>query len=846
MWSAKDKQQRPPTPRWNPSIIVSPTTSLLHQRRNNPKAGRHLSPLRQSVLTENNDSDATYLQQHEDSQKSLTLTSSFVTGDLTDMYQNPASTLQQQQLQHGLSMTVDPRHMSLTTQPDHTLHDDTLLAIRSLPQVSFAQPDSRTREPIPPSSLMSLSFSPTFAPPQWNSQDVSPFPYRPHSDTLDQSVANGHVVDGSDSHLDVGPSPSSSTSRGVHPAITGGKCPRPQYGGQNVAFIRPSRLSFVETASPSDDQSSFSPQTPLSKIPSAHGSSSARRRTAYPGSSSSPSTTPSSVTLSPLSDEPRTEMHALIRQYNISNVRQVRRIMDEKLPSIYKDCDALVHSMTESSRLISEALKPIHDFGRLPAREFKQPHILSDWQPTRIKTEKASCQDTRDENQNNVVLAFKGSRAMDIHSSKDDAHLDVIKEEEGEVTQGDEASVNEGHNKEHTKPSPKRSSQDTTKCIERGSPSAKSPLLNAPSPRSPPIKTTAAASPLIEPTDHVPSSYKIPRLEEVTVKQLSEETPPCATSHYESDSKNSPQASYASRDTSSSECLDARRKRKRDQGSTSEPSEPTSVNVALLSGGGRDEHAAPGGGAYVKEGQTATSPERQITILAPSRSPTAQHINTSGSPPTEKNENFADPFSKKQSPPRSLVDKKGPSVISTLTGDLSSQAKIVKLDTEFTNCMHSFMDCCLQLQLHLQQPIQIATLAGPDGTFESSLLKASTPMHHSGELQKAIKGGNDILLAVEQYYSERADLLDRMGLYRSNSITYTHNMRSGGRAPVEKGAGMAMDGKEHNGVDQSAPTQLQQFLEMMDKRHSNQVRFGAMELRSRCAALHQMLESVFS
>ncbi|KAF8946524.1 hypothetical protein BGZ47_000316 [Haplosporangium gracile] len=845
MWSAKDKQQRPPTPRWNPSIIVSPTTSLLHQRRNNPKAGRHFSPLRQSLLTENNDNDATYQQQHDDSQNSLALTSSFTTGDLAYMYQNPTSTSQQQQSQQALPMPVNSRHVSLTTRPDHALHDDTLLAIRSLPQVSFAQPDSRTPEPTPPSSLISLSFSPIFAPRQWNSQDVSPFPHRPHSDTSDQSVVNSHIIVESDSHLN-GSSSSSSAPGDVRPDITGGKCPRLQYRGKNLAHIRPSRLSFVETAESSDDQSSSSPQTPLSKIPSVHGSLSARRRTAYPGSSSSSSTTPSSVTLSPLSNDPRTEMHALIRQYNISNVRQVRGIMDEKLPSIYKDCDALVHSMTETSRPISDTLQPIHDFGRLPAREFKQPHIPPDWQATRVKTEKVPCQETRDKDQNSVVLAFKGSHAMDIHPPKDEMHLDVIKEEEEEVTQGDEASVNDGHDKEHTKPPPKRSRQDTTKCSERGSPPAKSLLPNTPSPRSPPIKTPAAASPLIEPTDHVFSSFKAPCLKEATVKQHSEESPPFATSHYESDSKNPPQESYARRDTSSGECSDTRRKRKRDHGSTSEPSEHTRVNVALLSGDGHDEYAAPGGRAYARAGQAATFPERRITMLAPTRSPTAQHVNTSGNLPGERNENFAGPFSKKQSSPRSLVDKKGPLVISALAGDLSSQTKIVKSDTEFTDCMHSFMDCCLQLQLYLQQPTQIASLAGLDGTFDSSLFKVSTPMRHSRELQKAIKGGNDILLAIEQYYSERADLLDRIGLYRSNSITYTRNMSSDGRAPVEEGTGMAMDDKEHNGADQSAPTQLQQFLEMMDKRHSSQVRFGAMELRSRCAALHQMLGSVFS
>lgn len=84
-----------------------------------------------------------------------------------------------------------------------------------------------------------------------------------------------------------------------------------------------------------------------------------------------------------------------------------------------------------------------------------------------------------------------------------------------------------------------------------------------------------------------------------------------------------------------------------------------------------------------------------------------------------------------------------------------------------------------------------------------------------GEVQKAIKGAKDILAAVEQYNFERAGLLDRI------------------------------DGMEQDGAKQSALTQWQEHLDIIDQRHSNQLRNDTMELQSSCATLHQMLRSVF-
>ena len=110
------------------------------------------------------------------------------------------------------------------------------------------------------------------------------------------------------------------------------------------------------------------------------------------------------------------------------------------------------------------------------------------------------------------------------------------------------------------------------------------------------------------------------------------------------------------------------------------------------------------------------------------------------------------------------------------------------------------------------------------------------------EVQKAIKGGNDILIAIEQYHSDRADLLDRMGAHRSKAIA--SKIRSESRA-FDEGTCLKIAGMERDGARQSALTQLQEYLEQLDQRHSNQLRYGTMELQSSCATLHQMLQTVF-
>lgn len=105
-----------------------------------------------------------------------------------------------------------------------------------------------------------------------------------------------------------------------------------------------------------------------------------------------------------------------------------------------------------------------------------------------------------------------------------------------------------------------------------------------------------------------------------------------------------------------------------------------------------------------------------------------------------------------------------------------------------------------------------------------------------GEVQKAIKGGNDILIAIERYHSERADLLERMD---------AHQIRTDSRAFFDEGTCLTINGMERDGAKRSAMTQLQEYLVQLDQRHSNQLRFGTMELQSTCATLHQMLQSVF-
>ncbi|KAG9067185.1 hypothetical protein KI688_011966 [Linnemannia hyalina] len=700
MWSAKDKKQRPPTPRWDPSIIVSPTTSLLHQRRTNPKAGRPHPLFSQNLLTESNYSDPPYQQQHDYLQTSPSLTSSFATGHFADVQQNPTST---SQLQQTISTTVNPRHVSSATQPDHTVHDGSLFAMHSsLPQVSFAKPNPRTREPTPLSSVISPSSSSTLASSQWDSQNVSPWPHRSHSDPSDQSAAEGHVTDESDSHMDVGSSSSSSAApRVVHPVVTGGKCPRHQYSGKNLALIRPSRLSFVKTAGSSDDQSSSSPQIPVSKIPTPLS----RKRTAYPGStsSSSSSTTPSSVTLSPLSDEPRTEMDLLVRQYNIDIERQLRDIMNVKLPRLFMNCDALVHSMTKTLRPISAALGHIHDFGQLPAREFQQP-------------------------------------------KPDDAYMGVIKEEE-EATQCDEPNVHDGRDQERT---------------------------------TPPTKAH--------------------------VKQLSESPPFATTAYDESDSKISPQQSDASRDSSSGERSEAGRKRKRDQVLTSERSGSTSDNTPLLPESTYDdEHAAPGGGAIARPG--------------------------------------LGPVSQTQSPPRPPVDKKGPLSMPSHAGDINPQATTIKANRELTGCMNSFMDCCIQLQLYLQQPVQTASLVGRNDVFDSPPYNVLTPVHHSSR-SDTLGLANPLGIQHPSVQMKlKVDLLDRMDAHRLKDTA--SKIRADGRALSDEGTCLTIDGRERDGARQSVLTQLQEYLEQLDQRHSNQLRYGTMKLQSSCATLHQMLQSVF-
>lgn len=746
MWSAKEKQderQRPPTPRWDPSVVISPTASLLHQRRANPKFGRLPPP----KLTENENRlqktpppSSTAMQnfttsshQQDPSQDSPSATSPLLTSTRNfAVLQAPTTTLQQlQQLDQIHTKTVDPRHVSFLTEPYHTAEDNTLLAMHPLPQLSFAQPTMRTSELTPPTSLLSLTFSPPLLP--WNSHAVSPFPHRSHSDPSDHLAADSHKANEIDSHSDFG-SASSRSTRIIRPELTHGKCPRPGFGSRSLALPRPSRLSFVETAGSSEDQSS-SAQTPAFKIPSPHGSSSGRKRAAYPGSSSSSSTTisagSSSVTLSPLSDEHRTEMDAQIHRYNLGNEHRVRYIMDERLPTIFRSCDVLVGSMLEDPRWFSVISGPVHDFGRLPAREFKKPHVPADWQPPKIMMKETLRQDNREGIQQCTVHSSKVDRVMDIDQSKNDAHLEDIKEE-GEGIPVEKQNTCDEHGKENTPHSTKRSRQATNSngqdpsFVKSSGP--QSPPPKTPTEVSPLLKSADSMQPLLKPSDLICPSFKVPCMGQISVRPVIEEPSPLANSLHDSALKLSPIHSDSRQGASSGESTASGQKRKRDDGSSSEPLKSTRTDVSPQLGcaGTRGRRAAPGSRANVGPGHMIASREHQVAIVAPTSTSTMEHIGTSGRQSAEKVDPSG-PIYEKQSLPRLLVEKDTLSLKSPYAGYMSPRVKTIKLDAELSRCMHSFLDCCVQLLIYLQRPAQIASFS----EHNDSPSTMSTPIHYS-------------------------------------------------------------------------------------------------------------------
>lgn len=86
---------------------------------------------------------------------------------------------------------------------------------------------------------------------------------------------------------------------------------------------------------------------------------------------------------------------------------------------------------------------------------------------------------------------------------------------------------------------------------------------------------------------------------------------------------------------------------------------------------------------------------------------------------------------------------------------------------------------------------------------------------------------------MEKYHAERADLLSKMD---------ARNRGFDRHAFAEDGSSMAIEGRELDGAGESALAQL----ELLDMRHSSTVRYGALELQSSCAALYQMLRTVFA
>ncbi|KAG0280922.1 hypothetical protein BGZ95_007957 [Linnemannia exigua] len=583
----KDKlQHRPPTPRWNPSIIVSPTSSFLHQRRLNPKAGRSSSPLRRSSLSEIGDTTTQHQYPYVHGSPSQAISSI----EVLPIPAFPAMTDEElRQVQHE----VDPRHVSFKVQPIH--NTKTRFTMHPLPQLAHVQTSPMPRDQIPPSSMLTWSLSPEHAP--LMAHGGSPFPHRAYSEPLIQSTSDGHTpvepeshaLVRSDQHSDSG-SVSSSFSR-AHPPITGGKFPRLSYGGKTLALLRSSCLSVVDTATSSDEHSSPPSATmPVAKTPSLHGSSGTHRRSAYPESSTTSTASSGSSSLSPLSDEFRSEMDVQIARYNNKNDRRVREIIDERLPEIFVNCEGIVRSMEreeERTKLLMKyrggitidenrgraaSIEPgtIHDFGRLPARELRRCHVTTSLQTTGNKRDVTSLQATLDDSLSSPFLALKN-----------DEHFQGIKEMEKDIHDNGQ-SVHHNHDEVCT-PSPTKQAHQDTK-----SPGSTSPSCQTRAGVSSSIKTSNPISPLLKPATLGSPSLKALSLEQAPVAHVNQEWGDHATSYQEKNLKHSPQGYDAGQASSSGESASSGRKRKRDHKVTSEHTEPTNANAALHLGTGHD------------------------------------------------------------------------------------------------------------------------------------------------------------------------------------------------------------------------------------------------------------------
>ncbi|KAF9904956.1 hypothetical protein EC991_002196 [Linnemannia zychae] len=700
--------------------------------------------------------------------------------------------------------------------------------------------------------MLGWSFSPDHVP--WMPHSGSPFPLRSYSDPSDQSPAKSYIaVEQSESHtaptgvdLHSDSRPTSSVSlRTAHPPIAGGKVARLTLACQNSTHIKPSHLNIVENAasSGSDDLPSPKVATPVSKAPSTRGSLGSRRRSVYPGSSSSGTATPGSNSLSPLSVEFRSEMDMQIFHYVKQNDRRVKEVMDERLPMIFNTCKNLLQSMHQEKERVSLLKKyrsriagvdsrghsttaqsnPVHDFGRLPTREFRQPHVTADWKPPVLKRDEAPLHSTQyDEPKWSIK---EETESVQNHDKNEQDDIDVLDTHSPAKLNYQDAVVS--NNQHLLRP----------KALAQKSPS--------PTVFLPISKLSYNIPPSLKPVILEPSSLKELILDQAPVAHVGQRSPTNTVSDHEHDAKQS------------SSCESSARKRKRDQESSSDQVEPARVNAALQPGSTIGIHAAIAIETSAGAGRVVTSD--------PASASEGQSV-------TQK-ERTADSSSIIHSSSSLLIDKKANPLTLNNFSVASIRAVAIDWGKEFYGCLQSFQECCVYIMISLQQP-QTASCSDPGDIDDLPPSKISTPMHRSersngptlftplpmmnfqnappsikmklkGEVSKVIKGVNDILAMIEKSDADRAELLTKIETYRANMDCSTRSSRG-------KDYALAYDDDDDLGAASmtivgrdNALAQMEHNLQLLDLRQASRVQCGVMELQSSCAGLYQMLRTVF-
>ncbi|KAF9931780.1 hypothetical protein FBU30_009584 [Linnemannia zychae] len=113
------------------------------------------------------------------------------------------------------------------------------------------------------------------------------------------------------------------------------------------------------------------------------------------------------------------------------------------------------------------------------------------------------------------------------------------------------------------------------------------------------------------------------------------------------------------------------------------------------------------------------------------------------------------------------------------------------------------------------------------------------------ELTKLLKGGNDILNAIEKYNSERAEILIKIEGCRTNIDCNGCYQNKCDKKSLDRKSSDIMNEKKRHDIGNSTLTQMELNLEMLDMRQLSRVRSGVLELQASCVGLYQMLLSVF-